>query len=165
MHMRLSLRWSVVLAKRCLGLCGLLLAVDGGHALAQEIDVERLTAELEPAIATMMTGGQVPSATIALVVGDRTVWSKGYGYANVWAKTPAVPETVYLIGSTFKAMSTVALLRQMEQSDFELDDAVANYLDYDIREEAPGDPVTFRHLLTHTATDHLYEHGYVKWSW
>ena len=149
--MTLSTRWRGALPKGCLRLCGLLLAVDSGHALAQEIDVERLTAQLEPAIATMMTDGQVPSATIALVVGDRTVWSRGYGYANLWAETPAAPETVYLIGSTFKAMSTIALLRQMEQGDFELDDAVANYLDYEIREEAPGDPVTFRHLLTHTS--------------
>ena len=131
---------------------GLLLVAGGGPVLAQQIDVERLTAELEPAIHTMMTDGQVPSATIALVVGDRTIWFQGYGYANMWAKTSAVPETVYLIGSTFKAMSTMALLGQMEQGEFELDDAVTNYLDdFGIREEDPGDPVTFRHLLTHTS--------------
>ena len=80
----------------------MLLAVGSGHAVAQEIDLERLTSELQPAIHTMLTDGNVPSATIALVVGDRTVWTNGYGYANVWAKTAAVPETVYLIGSTFK---------------------------------------------------------------
>ena len=131
---------------------GLLVVVGTGPAWAQQIDVERLTTELEPAIHTMMSDGQVSSATIALVVGDETIWSQGYGYANIWAKTPAVPETVYLIGSTFKAMSTMALLRQMEQGDFELDDAVTKYLDdLEIRNEDPGDPVTFRHLLTHTS--------------
>ncbi len=150
--MRWSTKWIVVLTKACLGLCGLLLAVDSGHALAQEIDLGQLASELEPAIHTMMTDGQVPSAAIALVVGDRTVWTNAYGYANLWAETPAVSETVYLIGSTFKAMSTMALLRRMEQGDFELDDAVTNYLDdLEIRSEDPGDPVTFRHLLTHTS--------------
>ena len=152
MQIRLSTRWTLVPARGRLGLCVLLLAVGSGHAVAQEIDLERLTSELQPAIHTMLTDGNVPSATIALVVGDRTVWTNGYGYANVWAKTAAVPETVYLIGSTFKAMSTMALLRHMEGAEFELDDAVTNYLDYfEIREEDPGDPVTFRHLLTHTS--------------
>lgn len=139
--------WGLTLAA-----LGLLLVVGTGPAWAQQVDVERLTSKLEPAIHTMMTDGQVPSATIALVVGDRTVWTNAYGYANLWAETPAASETVYLIGSTFKAMSTMALLRQMEQGDFELDDAVTNYMDdLVIRSEDPGDPVTFRHLLTHTS--------------
>ena len=140
--------WGLTLAAR-----GLWLGVGTGPAWAQQVDVDRLSAELEPAIHAMMTDGQVSSATIALVVGDETIWSQGYGYANIWAKTPAVPETVYLIGSTFKAMSTMALLRQMEQGDFELDDAVTNYMDeLVVRSEHPGDPVRFRLLPPHTST-------------
>jgi len=90
--------------------------------------------------------------TIALVAGDRIIWTGAYGYSNIWARTPAVPTTVYLIGSTFKAMSTVALLQQLEQGKFKLDDPVNNYLtDFKIQGEDPAHPVTFRHLLTHTS--------------
>lgn len=100
----------------------------------------------------MLLEGRVPSATIALVVGDQVVWSGAYGYANLWARTPAVPSTVYLIGSTFKAMSTVALLEQMEQGKFRLDDPVRQYVpELTIRGEDAARPVTFRHLLTHTS--------------
>jgi len=119
---------------------------------AQTVDVDRVVAELEPEIQRMLLAGNIPSASIALIAGDKVVWSSGYGYSNLWARTPATPNTVYLIGSTFKAMSTIALLQQMEQGKFKLDDPVNNYLtDFKIQGEDPAHPVTFRHLLTHTS--------------
>jgi CubicO group peptidase (beta-lactamase class C family) len=119
---------------------------------AIEINIDRVVAELEPEIQRTLIEGRIPSATIALVAGDRTIWIGAYGYSNVWSRTPAVPATVYLIGSTFKAMSTVALLQQMEKGKFKLDDRVSDYLtELKIQNEDPARPVTFRHLLTHTS--------------
>src|SRR2546423_6779041 len=119
---------------------------------AQTVDVDRVVAELEPEIQRMLLAGNIPSASIALIAGDKVVWTNGYGYSNLWARIPATPNTVYLIGSTFKAMSTTALLQQMEQGKFKLDDPVNNYLtDFKIQGEDPQHPITFRHLLTHTS--------------
>ena len=116
------------------------------------IDVDRVVAELAPEIQRTLLAGNIPSATIALVSGNQVIWTGGYGYSNLWARTPATPNTVYLIGSTFKTMSTVALLQQMEQGKFKLDDRVNDYLtDFKIQGEDPQRPVTFRHLLTHTS--------------
>jgi CubicO group peptidase (beta-lactamase class C family) len=99
-----------------------------------------------------MADGKIPSATVALIAGDRVIWTGAYGNSNLWARTAATKDTVYLIGSTFKAMSTVALLQQMEQGKFKLDDRVNDYLtDFKIQNEDPQHPVTFRHLLTHTS--------------
>jgi CubicO group peptidase (beta-lactamase class C family) len=119
---------------------------------AQRIDIERVVAELEPEIHRTLVEGKIPSASIALVSGDKVIWTGAYGYSNLWARTPATPTTTYLIGSTFKAMSTVALLQQMEQGKFKLDDRVNDYLtEFKIQNEDPKNPVTFRHLLTHTS--------------
>ena len=121
-------------------------------ANAQTVDIDRVVAELEPEIQRTLIAGNIPSASIAIVAGDRVIWTGGYGYSNLWARTPATPSTVYLIGSTFKAMSTIALLQQMEQGKFKLDDRVNDYLtDFKIQGEDPQHPVTFRHLLTHTS--------------
>ena len=121
-------------------------------ATAQKLDVDRVVGELEPEIQRALLAGNIPSASIALIAGDRVVWTGAYGYSNVWARTPATPNTVYLIGSTFKAMSTIALLQQMEAGKFKLDDRVNDYLtDFKIQGEDPKHPVTFRHLLTHTS--------------
>ena len=123
-----------------------------GLTNAQTINIDRVVAELEPEIQRALVAGNIPSASIALIAGDRVIWSGAYGYSNLWARTPATPSTVYLIGSTFKAMSTIALLQQMEQGKFKLDDRVNDYLtDFKIQGEDPQHPVTFRHLLTHTS--------------
>ena len=120
--------------------------------IAQTINIDRVVADLEPEIQRTLLEGRIPSAAIALIAGDRVIWTGGYGQSNLWARTPATPSTVYLIGSTFKAMSTVALLQQMEQGKFKLDDRVSDYLtEFKIQNEDPQHPVTFRHLLTHTS--------------
>src|ERR1051325_4435608 len=117
-------------------------------ASSQNINVERVIVELEPEIQRTLLAGNIPSASIALVANDRVIWTGAYGYSNLWARTPATPNTVYLIGSTFKTMSTVALLQQMEQGKFKLDDPIDKYLtDFKIEGEDPQDPITFRNLL------------------
>src|SRR5438045_9157009 len=121
-------------------------------AVAQTVNLDRVVAELEPEIQRTLLAGNIPSASIALIAGDKVIWTNAYGYSNLWARTPATPNTVYLIGSTFKAMSTIALLQQMEQGKFKLDDPVNKYLsDFKIQGEDPQHPITFRHLLTHTS--------------
>jgi CubicO group peptidase (beta-lactamase class C family) len=121
-------------------------------ARGQGVNVDRVVAELEPEIQRTLLAGNIPSASIALVENDRVIWSNAYGYSNLWARTPATTNTVYLIGSTFKAMSTYALFQQMEQGKFKLDDPVNKYLgDLKIQGEDPQHPITFRHLLTHTS--------------
>lgn len=118
------------------------------HAAA----VARVAARLEPEIRRALLDGNIPSIAVALTDAQGEVWSGAFGESNLWARTPAATATVYLIGSTFKAQSTVALLQQMEAGHFELDDPVHDYLDpLTIRGEDPQRPVTFRHLLTHTS--------------
>ncbi|MGH9753348.1 MAG: serine hydrolase domain-containing protein, partial [Blastocatellia bacterium] len=119
---------------------------------AQTINIDRVVADLEPEIQRTLLEGKIPSAAVALVAGDRVIWTEAYGHSNLWARTPATPSAVYLIGSTFKTMAAVALLQQMEQGKFKLDDRVSDYLtEFKIQNEDPQRPVTFRHLLTHTS--------------
>ncbi|MFL6467333.1 MAG: serine hydrolase domain-containing protein [Pyrinomonadaceae bacterium] len=143
-NLRRSLSWTLLCV---IVLVSLRLTVE-----AQSINLERVIPELEPEIHRMLVEGKIPSASIALISGDKIIWTGAYGYSNLWARTPAAPSTTYVIGSTFKAMSTYALLQQMEQGKFKLDDKVNDYLtEFKIQKEDPKNPVTFRHLLTHTS--------------
>ena len=120
--------------------------------VGQTVDIKKVSAELEPAIRQAMIEGKIPSASVALISGDKVIWTGAYGESNLWARTPATTNTVYLIGSTFKTMSTVALLQQMEKGKFKLDDPVNDYLtEFKIQNEDPKNPVRFRHLFTHTS--------------
>lgn len=112
----------------------------------------RVAAELDQEVRRAMLEGSIPSFVLALTDRRGELWAGAFGESNLWAGTPASTQTVYLIGSTFKAQSTIALLQQMEAGRFALDDRVNDYLtEFQIRGEDPGNPVTFRHLLTHTS--------------
>src|SRR5713226_3087440 len=135
-----------------IAVCVAMTLTASGTTIAQTVNIDRVLADLEPDIQRTLIEGKIPSAAIALIAGDRVIWTGAYGYSNLWARTPATPSTVYLIGSTFKAMSTIALLQQMEQGKFKLDDRVNDYLtDFKIQGEDAQHPLTFRHLLTHTS--------------
>ena len=128
------------------------LAAQPLSAQSQEPGVARIVARFEPEIRRAMLEGSIPSITVSITDREGELWSGAYGQSNLWARTPASTNTVYLIGSTFKAQSTVALLQQMEQGRFALDDPVSDHLDdLVIRGEDIERPVTFRHLLTHTS--------------
>jgi CubicO group peptidase (beta-lactamase class C family) len=127
-------------------------SVAGQTATSNSQTLARVTARLEVEIRRAMLEGQIPSMTVALTDRNGELWAGAFGESNLWAGTPASTHTVYLIGSTFKTQSTVALLQQMEAGRFSLDDRVNDYLpDFQIRDEDPASPVTFRHLLTHTS--------------
>jgi CubicO group peptidase (beta-lactamase class C family) len=116
------------------------------------VDDPRLAALLDPEIERSLKAGRIPSLAVVLVSGDRIVWTRSAGLANIRVKTPAACDTVYLIASTFKTMSATALLQQMELGKFRLDDRVNDYLsEFKIEGENRRYPVTFRHLLTHTS--------------
>lgn len=140
---RIRMRWLAAAAA---------LLVLGSPVAARDFDALKLAEGIKPEVRAMMLEGRIPSAAVALVSRDGIIFQGGFGNANLWARTPAVPSTVYLIGSTFKTMSMTALLQLMEQGRFKLDDPVNDYLkDIKIRGEDPENPVTFRHLLTHTS--------------
>lgn len=87
-----------------------------------------------------------------IVKGDRLVWSSAYGLADVEAKRPATPETLFPVGSVSKTITGVALLHLWESGRFNLDDDINRYLPFAVRNPRfPDRPVTFRMLLTHTS--------------
>lgn len=95
---------------------------------------------------------RIPSISAALVVGDAVVWTGAFGHANVWARTPATPETLYSTGSTFKTVVATAVMRLVERGALSLDAPVATWLGADAPAQPEGsEPITLRHLLTHTS--------------
>ncbi len=133
-------------------------------AAAQSPAVSRIVERFEPEIRRALIDGNIPSLTVAITDRRGELWSGAYGQSNLWARTPASTQTVYLIGSTFKAQSTVALLQQMEAGHFTLDDPVSDHLgDLVIRGEDLERPVTFRHLLTHTSGMPVDFGGHAVW--
>jgi serine beta-lactamase-like protein LACTB len=108
-------------------------------------------AGLDGFIARRVEQHRLPALSIALVDGDRVVWSKGYGLADPQRKRPATAETVYRVGSVSKLFTDLAVMRLVEQNVLDLDAPVTKYLP-DFRPKNPFETaITLRQLMAHRA--------------
>ncbi len=89
----------------------------------------------------------VPSASVAVVKGNKLVYTHAYGLARLEPSVPATPEMRYSIGSISKQFTAAAILLLQEERKLSLDDAVGRYIPGLTR----GDQVTIRQILSHTS--------------
>src|SRR5258706_9480775 len=96
---------------------------------------------------------QLPSVTLTVVHGDRPLWTRAFGYADVAAKVAATPQTRYRIGSITKTFTGLAILQLLEDRSLKLDDRVRDHVTTTaILARSVGVlDVTLRELLTHTS--------------
>ena len=92
----------------------------------------------------------IAGATVAIVKDGKVLLAKGYGYADREKKTAVSPETtLFRPGSVSKLFTWTAVMQLHEQGKLDLDKDVNEYLDFKIP-DAFGQPITLKHLLTHT---------------
>jgi CubicO group peptidase (beta-lactamase class C family) len=70
----------------------------------------------------------VPGLSVAVVKGDRLVWARGFGFADLTAQTPATPRTLYLWFSMTKIATATAVLRLAEGGNLDLDAPVTDHI-------------------------------------
>jgi CubicO group peptidase (beta-lactamase class C family) len=90
----------------------------------------------------------VPGAAVAVILGDRVVFAKGFGISSVESGEPVTPDTLFRIASTTKVLTAAALVSLEEQGRIRLDAPIARYtrgLDEKLGR------LTIHQLLSHTA--------------
>jgi CubicO group peptidase (beta-lactamase class C family) len=121
--------------------------------LAQQEDVASSLRLLEAWIESHIAYRNLPGLAIGIVHDQDLIWAKGFGYANVEAKIPATPGTIYRIASISKVFTTTAIMQLRDQGKLALDDPVEKYLPWFKLKNAAADAsvITIRQLVTHTA--------------
>lgn len=117
-------------------------------------DTAAFEAWLDETMAAQLERHHVPGATVVVVEGDDVLLAKGYGYADLEAdRRVSADETVFSVGSTGKLVTWTAVLQGVEDGRLDLDRDVNAYLADSRVAVAPtySEPVTLRHLGTHTA--------------
>ena len=114
-------------------------------------DPAELEAFLDELIPRQLAENHIAGAAVSVVRDGRVLLAKGYGYADVATGAPVDPaQTAFLIGSVGKLFTWTAVMQLVEQGRLDLDADVNDYLDFPIPDTYPQ-PITLRHLLTHTA--------------
>ena len=94
------------------------------------------------------------SGSVLIAKGDRVIFRKGYGFADIEKRIPFTPETQHAIASISKMFTAMAALKLRDQGKLRLSDSVCRY--YDECPEA-WRPVTIDHLIHHTSGIPDYE--------
>ena len=105
-------------------------------------------AELDAVVQAELEQTKTPGAVVAIVQGDKIVYNKGFGVANIESKQPVTPDMLFRIGSMTKMYTAATLLTLAEEGKLDLHAPIGKYLS--------GLPprlsaVTAHQLLTHTA--------------
>ncbi|MRG92747.1 serine hydrolase domain-containing protein [Polyangium spumosum] len=109
---------------------------------------------IEKYVADEMTLRGLPGVAVGIVIDGELVFAKGFGLADVEAKTPVDRDSVFRIASMTKSFTALAILRLRDEGKLSLDDPAAKYvpelanLAYPTRDAAP---ITIRNLLGHGA--------------
>ncbi len=118
-----------------------------GSGLAQSTSDE-ISQKMEGLLGTM----KLPGAGMVMVHKDSVLYQKGFGYADISTKTPYTSTTLQNIGSTSKTLIGVALMKLVDQGKIGLDDAINKHLPFCVANPYfPNEPITIRHLATHTS--------------
>ena len=129
------------------------------------VDTRRL-ARIDTLINESLNNGYINGVVTLVVKNGHVVQYKGYGYADREANRPMRRDDLFRIASQTKAIISVAAMQLFEQGKFYLDEPISDFLpafkDMKVLDKFnPADssyttvpaktPITFRHLLTHTA--------------
>lgn len=115
---------------------------------------EALTTYLDRLMAPVNTSSS-PGAAIVVVNQGRTIFSKGFGVANVEYDHPISPTNPFNVASVSKQFTAYAIALLATEGTFSLDDDIRRYVP-----ELPdyGTQITIRHLLHHASGLRDYVH-------
>lgn len=95
-----------------------------------------------------------PGAAVLVAMDGKVLVSKGYGLADLEARTPVTPHTNFRLASITKQFTAMAAMLLVQAGKLRLDESLT-----DIFPDFPayGRRITMRHLLTHTSGLRDYE--------
>lgn len=99
-------------------------------------------------MADSMSAAGIPGASICVSVDGTTVWSEGFGYADLEQKVRVTTATKFRVGSVSKSMTAAALGILYDEGRVSLDTLVQAYVPDFPRKRYP---VTLRQLAGHVA--------------
>ncbi len=103
--------------------------------------------EVEAQARKMVADKLTPGVQISVRRHGATVFSKGFGMANLETATPVTPASVFRAGSITKQFTASAILQLAQEGKLSLDDTLAKYLpDFPNAER-----LVLRRMLSHTS--------------
>ena len=120
-----------------------------------QLTAEDVNAWLDGKLPDALKNGDIPGAVVTVVKDGQVVTTRGYGWADTGAsgRQPVAVDpqkSLFRVASISKIPTSIAAMQLVEQGKVDLDADISAYLDFEI-ERRFDEPLTLRHLLTHSA--------------
>lgn len=120
----------------------------GGPALSA---AQRLDRAFARTVADPIHG--MSSLSVLAIRGGEVSYEGQFGLRHIGAGRPANRDTMYRIASISKVVTTIGVMKLVEQGKLSLDQDVSAYLGFQLRNPAfPTRAITLRMLLSHTSS-------------
>jgi len=104
-------------------------------------------ATLDAYIEARMRVARIPGLALGVVRGDRIIYLNGYGVAGPDGRA-VTPQTPFILGSTSKSITALAVMQLVEAGTIDLDAPVTTYLPwFRTADETASARITVRNLL------------------
>jgi CubicO group peptidase (beta-lactamase class C family) len=91
-----------------------------------------------------------PGACVGVVVKDKLVFAKGYGYRDYEQKLPVTPNTLYQIASNTKLFTTIAIGMLVQEGKLDWDKPIKQYVPtIQFYNDELNNTITIRDMLSH----------------
>ncbi len=108
-----------------------------------------LLAEFGNYVEAVRTRYEIPGAAVVLVRGNRIVFAQGFGVRELGGTEPVTPETVFAVGSTTKAMTSLMVASVIDEGELEWDQPVRDiWPDFTLSDPSRAAQLQLRHLLS-----------------
>jgi len=144
----------LILATALLAACTRVVHPDGPAALHSETDSPPaaedadLVERARPFVRAYVVEENIPGLSLAVGVAGKVVWAEGFGWADIDARRPVTPKTLFRIGSVAMPMTATAVGLLHERGLIDLDAPVRSYVPSFPEQKWP---VTTRQLMGHLA--------------
>src|SRR5256884_7119210 len=97
------------------------LSIKAQGPAAPQIDINQKLAGFDAFMEKTLKDWNAPGIGVAIVVGDKLVFTKGYGFRDYEKKLPVTPQTMFTIASNTKLFTAVAAGSVVEEGKLTLD--------------------------------------------
>jgi len=118
------------------------------HRSGAQVTADRTLSVRVDSIFGKWYGGHSPGCAVGVSRDGESLFTKGYGLANLENGVAITPTTVFNVASVAKQFTALAIVLLAQQNKLSLNDDIRKYIP---EIPATGTTITLRHLLHHTS--------------
>jgi CubicO group peptidase (beta-lactamase class C family) len=118
--------------------------------LAQGVDIEKKLGGIDAYMAKVLKDWNTPGIGVGVVVKNKLVFAKGYGYRDYEKRLPVTPNTLFQIASNTKLFTSVAVGLLVEEGKMDWDKPVRQFVPViQFYNEDLNNSISIRDMLSH----------------